>query len=495
MMLDSGAAELMPPAAVDIEESDEDDDDGFVPPFSLLENIVHERFRTPIKSLPRPVIEVVCYKEQRLLDVVRIDRGRSFWGFDSSAGVPIELLKLQRNGRARLYFQEDTNGNVALGGKATPVRGLADDKHLIDPKRRRFAAELGEGDFAHVRLPGGEGFLMRFVRPPAPPAWSLDLRMGREDRGYFGFAFVTMIFVLLAIWLQSLIAPPQLLAMEEPVEFAEVKLKDLDLERVEPKKPDPVPEPEPTPPAEAVGPAPEVKEPPKTKKEAKKERSRSRKRGQGGVAQEEAPNDAAANAMAALSALPSADRSISQAVSNIAAERVPTGASKNFQVSPAIGKLPSGEVQLATSGGAGARDTRSATALLQGKEVGKLRGGGGSGKVRGVVDRVPARAVTTTGGSLSRAAIMEVVNAGIRDVQACYERQLIHNPTLHGKLVMDWVIDLSGAVESTRVRSSSLNSQEAAACIAQVIKGWHFQKPIRGSVKVTFPFVFSIQGF
>jgi outer membrane biosynthesis protein TonB len=206
--------------------------------------------------------------------------------------------------------------------------------------------------------------------------------------------------------------------------------------------------------------------------------------------------DPTATAMAALStALPTTDRNISAAVSNIAAVRVPTGATKSFQVAGAIGKLATNDVVLATSGSR--YDSRSAASLLQGKnqKVGTLSGGGGTGKVRGVVDKMPARAVSTTGGFLRREDILAVVNAGIRDVQACYERQLLHAAGLQGKLVMDWVIDLSGAVESTRVRSSSLNSQEVATCVSQVIKGWHFPHPSGGSVKVTFPFVFSVQGF
>jgi hypothetical protein len=64
--------------------------------------------------------------------------------------------------------------------------------------------------------------------------------------------------------------------------------------------------------------------------------------------------------------------------------------------------------------GSTGRETRAAAKLLEGSQVAQLTGGGGGGKVRGVVARVPARAVNTAGGSLSREEILKVVNAGIR---------------------------------------------------------------------------------
>ena len=69
------------------------------------------------------------------------------------------------------------------------------------------------------------------------------------------------------------------------------------------------------------------------------------------------------------------------------------------------------------------------------------------------------------------------------------------SPGLEGKVVMDWVISPSGTVQSTRVRSSTLRSEEVTACVQGVIKGWLFPKPVGGSVTVTFPFAFRGQSF
>src|SRR5262249_46647058 len=137
------------------------------------------------------------------------------------------------------------------------------------------------------------------------------------------------------------------------------------------------------------------------------------------------------------------------------------------------GKLPGNEVLVSTGGRAGGRDTRAAAALLAGKNVGALQGGGGSGKIRGRVDKPPARAIGTQGGTLDRNEILKVLGAAFGQINSCYERQLMKDGSLEGKLVVDWVIDPGGNVSSTRVRSSSIKSEEVASCVSGVIRGLH----------------------
>src|SRR5262249_18729027 len=155
-----------------------------------------------------------------------------------------------------------------------------------------------------------------------------------------------------------------------------------------------------------------------------------------------------------------------------------------FAVAGAIGKLPGNEVLVSTGGRAGGRDTRAAAALLAGKNVGALQGGGGS-KIRGKLDKPPARAIGTQGGSLDRNEILKVLSAAFGSINSCYERQLMKDGSLEGKLVVDWVIDPGGGVSSTRVRSSSIRSEEVASCVTGVIRGLRFPKPTGGSVTVT----------
>lgn len=97
-------------------------------------------------------------------------------------------------------------------------------------------------------------------------------------------------------------------------------------------------------------------------------------------------------------------------------------------------------------------------------------------------------------GHLDRGEIQRVVNAHVHQVQACYERQLMKDPSLGGKITLEWVISGSGGVGSVRVKQSTVRSAEVASCIQSAIRGWKFPAPRGGAVTVTYPFAFSTLG-
>jgi hypothetical protein len=307
-----------------IADTELDDDEleelNFVQSFSLLENVIRERFTRPIESEPAAVAEVISYREGRLMEVARIDRGESYQVFDPANQKSLPLLKLKKTGKARLFFRDDTRGSVVLSGQTTPLNKLCSKENLAHKKQRIFGADLAEGDFAHVKLQG-KGYLLRFVRAPVPPPRTFDMQVTKEDRAYMALATVAMVLVVVGIWLSAMLAPNELMAMEEEVEFAEVSLKEVELEPPEEVK---EPEPEPEPPAETQAEAP----PPPEPRKAPKRRRRKRARGGGAPAPPDPGAAAAASALQALASVgPSKKTDFSKAVSNIAAVRVPTGAS------------------------------------------------------------------------------------------------------------------------------------------------------------------------
>jgi len=401
------------------------------------------------------------------------------------------VLQVLRGGKIRLFFRDGDEGTILVGGKKTSLSSFCDDAHLFRKKQRIYALDLTESDRAQLWIDGA-GYFVRFARAPLPPPKKLSLKVAAEDRRYLMVGVAGIVLMLAGIWVQSLLAPPELLVMEQ-AEFAEISLKDLEMEK--PKEPEPPPK-EPEAPAEVQVPQPEpVKPAPAPPRPTKAPAKVAR----GNPQPSKAPAPSAADsALAALADIvPAGDTKLSAAVSNIAAVRAPTGTSSSFQVSGAIGKVPGDEVTLSRGGKAGGegRETRAASAVLAGKNVGQVAGGGGTGRVRGTVSRQPERSVGTSGGSLDRGAILKVINEHLSQVQSCYERELIANPGLQGKIEFDWVIGTEGSVTSTRVNSSSLASQAVANCIGSAIKTWQFPKPTGGSVSVRYPFVFSVQGF
>ena len=116
-----------------------------------------------------------------------------------------------------------------------------------------------------------------------------------------------------------------------------------------------------------------------------------------------------------------------------------------------------------------------------------------NGKVHGTV-AAPARSAQVHG-SISREEIAKVINSHMHQIQQCYERALLHEPGLAGKLVIKWTIGLSGEVASVGTQNSSLKDPGVGECILDKLKAWRFPRPQGGTVQVTYPFVFNSVGF
>jgi outer membrane biosynthesis protein TonB len=93
-------------------------------------------------------------------------------------------------------------------------------------------------------------------------------------------------------------------------------------------------------------------------------------------------------------------------------------------------------------------------------------------------------------GELDREVIRRVVRAHLNEARLCYERVLTKQPTLGGKVRIDFVIGAQGKVSVASVGETTLGNPEVAACIAKRVKRWTFPPPKDGkSVKVSYPFL------
>ena len=471
-------------------DDDDDDDEGpFVEPFSLLENIVRDRFKDTGGPGSRAVVEVIRYRQGDVLDLIRAEPGKS-------VRLPQDkylLTKATGDGLAELYFQPDFSGTVVRGGQAQPIEQLAAPDNLISARKKRYGVQLREGDYAQIVRPDA-GYLVRFIRPPSVPEGGSPFRLDpRNLRVFAGSA----VFHLVLLATLGFITPEQELPVDaESERFAKVAIKDLQLEKPkeEPKKEEPPP---PEPPPEAPPePAPE----PKRQRRPKKPRRQVDKKAQQQQAQQAKAKarqqKQVGDVLTALqNVAPSAPRSnLKSLVTNIKAVRGPSTNSR-FKIAGTIGKIAGGGVRLAGTGNSG-KDTKVGSQLLAGGKVGGMKALAGTGtRVRGKARRAPTRAIGTTGGFLSREAIQKVVAANMARIQACYERQLLSNRSLAGKVVFDWIITPTGKVSTARQASSSLGSSSVSSCILREIRTWRFPRPQGGAVNVRYPFVFRVQGF
>ena len=137
--------------------------------------------------------------------------------------------------------------------------------------------------------------------------------------------------------------------------------------------------------------------------------------------------------------------------------------------------------------GAGAADIGE-LAVGPGESIGL-----GKKKVVKVRSRILTGAFSSTG-SLDSRVIGRVVKMGMGGIKYCYEMGLKRNPKLSGKVVVEFVIGTSGRVTSARVTFSSMGDSDVESCIVRRILRFRFPPPKNGSVRVSYPFIFTSAG-
>jgi hypothetical protein len=157
-----------------------------------------------------------------------------------------------------------------------------------------------------------------------------------------------------------------------------------------------------------------------------------------------------------------------------------------FNISGLIGDLPTVNVDRASTSvvtkGGGQLGTKQLTQLQASQK----------GPVRGQVTKLTSSAKVT--GSLSREDVTRVVNEHSNQLSACYEKVLLQDPGLAGKITLDWTVKLDGLVKDVRVASSTLSNPKVAVCVVDAVKGWKFPKPVGGEALISYPFLFRSSG-
>jgi hypothetical protein len=239
--------------------------------------------------------------------------------------------------------------------------------------------------------------------------------------------------------------------------------------------------------------APKKKEVPATDKQTPKPKEKM------APAVAAAPETRALKALAKLTAAGPASGDILAAVDKLG--NGPGAKNSNYKLSGLIGKAPIANAGLGTfglgGGGGGGFGTKGAE-ILRGRGgggIGALGAGGvGRGTVGGTVTRASARSLGVTG-SIDREAVAKTVNSHLQEVRACYERALLKEPGLAGKVVLEWTISTAGKVVTAKTKTSTLRNSSVEGCILQNLKGWIFPPAKGGVVIVSYPFLFNSVGY
>lgn len=117
----------------------------------------------------------------------------------------------------------------------------------------------------------------------------------------------------------------------------------------------------------------------------------------------------------------------------------------------------------------------------------------GSGKGKTIMRIAPGRLVLQ--GALSKEEIARVVRMHWYQIRYCYESQLRSNPKLAGKVVVKWVIEGTGYVQTASIAETTMNNERVENCIARRVRRWKFPQPKGGGiVVVNYPFLFQVAG-
>lgn len=87
--------------------------------------------------------------------------------------------------------------------------------------------------------------------------------------------------------------------------------------------------------------------------------------------------------------------------------------------------------------------------------------------------------------------IQKVVRAAKAEVRRCYENGLRSSPSLAGRVVVRFVIDREGRVESAKDEGSDPVDKAVVGCVVNVYAKLTFPRPDGGSLAVVYPIAFS----
>jgi hypothetical protein len=126
----------------------------------------------------------------------------------------------------------------------------------------------------------------------------------------------------------------------------------------------------------------------------------------------------------------------------------------------------------------------------------KGKGGGqdGLGKLdligSGGTNPIPLGHEALIEGGLDRDLIAQVIQKNLGQVRFCYEQGLQGDPSLAGRVAVDFTIGGEGVVKTARIGSTNLQSDLVEACILRRLRSWKFPAPDGGvNVRVSYPFV------
>lgn len=482
-------------------------------PGAMTQAMAAQKVATGPKVLRIGVMQGTRMSEERIIR----DRGsvsvgtterNTFTVASSELPSTFELFSMV-GGQYLLNFTEKMEGQLAL---PEGIKKLADLRSSPGVKKgpNGWQVALAETSRGKIQL-GGVMFLFQFVVPPPPqpkPQLPAAIRAGWVKNIDWTYNACFSAFLVLAI---ASIAYVEY--VYDPIVDDELSLDDSRLVRLL-ATPPPVDEPEPqadTPstdtaantPSNTPAAAPTERRP--TPGPAEREATRqaaAERRGEAAAAAANRAVDAALSALnnsAEFAALTGAnDTGRGSARDALNQGGLMAGTERDLAnvggISAASGQVGVRRGGIASAGGGGL----GGRGLGQGGAVASSGNQIGSGQeivrervIRGSADMGGGDS-TGGEGQVDANAVARIIRGQLGGIRACYERELRNNPTLSGRLEMNFTIGATGRI--TRISGGGPLASAAPAvgsCVSGRLRGLVFPVPEGGSVDFSFPFTFS----
>ncbi len=154
-------------------------------------------------------------------------------------------------------------------------------------------------------------------------------------------------------------------------------------------------------------------------------------------------------------------------------------------------KGPGGKLS-SPAGTAGPRTTGTGFGTGEGYGVQGVQGSSGTRGVGGLVVGSPTLMKLERSEGLTHRQVMDEVKKHVGKIQQCYERALLVNDALAGRVEYEWVVTPKGTVSSVRIKSSDMQGADVLnTCVTGVFKKMRFPAAANGQEtmpNIGFPF-------
>ncbi len=83
---------------------------------------------------------------------------------------------------------------------------------------------------------------------------------------------------------------------------------------------------------------------------------------------------------------------------------------------------------------------------------------------------------------------MDTIRAHWGEVERCYGAVALKDPTVQGRIVLQWTIGKDGTPTGTAVVQDTLKDKSVGACLKQSARAWKFPPPASGVQVLKYPF-------